>query len=138
MRYVKSTLESGETIQFIGKISWLSYTFSIALGVILLPVYFMGVIILICVWLQRKSTEFAVTEQRLIYKTGILSRKTMETQLQKIESIQIDQSLTGRLCNFGTLVIHGTGSGTTRINGLDDPIAVRRRLQEILKIAQSS
>ena len=54
-----------------------------------------------------KTTEIAITNKRIIAKFGFISRRTIEINLQKIESIQVDQNVLGRLLDYGTIVIAG-------------------------------
>ena len=59
--------------------------------------------------LDRWADEFVVTNKRVIVKTGLISRRTLEMNLNKIESVNVDQSILGRLLNYGTITIIGTG-----------------------------
>ena len=85
---------------------------------------FLGV--LIPIW----TTEIGVTNQRLIYKRGLIWRKTQELQLRAIEEVKLDQGLLGRLLDFGRLDLHGTGVGDIRLPALADPVGLRKALQD--------
>ena len=85
---------------------------------------FLGV--LVPIW----TTEIGVTNQRLIYKRGLIWRKTQELQLRAIEEVKLDQGLLGRLFDFGRLDLHGTGVGDIRLPALADPVGLRKALQD--------
>ena len=87
-------------------------------------VVFLGV--LVPIW----TTEIGVTNQRLIYKRGLIWRKTQELQLRAIEEVKLDQGLLGRLLDFGRLDLHGTGVGDIRLPALADPVGLRKALQD--------
>lgn len=80
------------------------------------------------------TTEIVVTSFRLVYKTGLISRKTQEVSLGKIEEITLQQSIWGRILDYGHLVIRGTGVGVIELPALDNPIQLRR----IIENARSS
>ena|SRR3990172_13393557 len=80
--------------------------------------------------LVRSSSEFAITNKRVILKTGIFRRRTTEMFLPKIESVQVDQGLLARLLNYGTLRLSGTGGTTEPFQRLAQPLEFRRQVQE--------
>jgi uncharacterized membrane protein YdbT with pleckstrin-like domain len=75
-------------------------------------------------------SEFALTNKRVLVKTGFIRRQSLETFLQKVEGIQVDQSILGRVFNFGTITIIGTGGSRDRFAKIDDPMTFRRRVQQ--------
>ena len=77
-------------------------------------------------WIVYTTTELAVTNKRVIAKTGLIQRRTIEMFLEKIESIQVDQSVLGRLFNFGSVVISGTGVHSAPFKSISDPLALRK------------
>lgn len=132
MSYVEKALANNETIKLEAKLTWRSFPFSIILSVCLIPYFGLGLIGLFRIWLTIRCYEFAVTDRRIIAKRGIISRKTCEINLKKVESVQIDQGLLGRMLNYGTLIISGTGTVSATIPDIDNPVIVKTRLQEIL------
>lgn len=80
--------------------------------------------------IKRASDEFVVTNKRVIIKTGFISRDTIELNLNKVESIEVEQSVFGRMLGFGTLKVHGTGVTGQGFHKISDPLEFRRRLQE--------
>ena len=104
LAYIKQTLSSEEKI--LGRFEltvwqyfWPIITITIGIGVLWIP------------WtmLKRRTTELAYTDKRIITKFGIIARNTDEIKIGAIESIDIRQGILGRLFNFGSLIISGTG-----------------------------
>jgi uncharacterized membrane protein YdbT with pleckstrin-like domain len=80
--------------------------------------------------LQRKSTEFAVTNRRIVIKTGLLSRKTFEMLTSKVESIGVEESMMGRMLGYGTVVVRGTGGTPEPFRKVAHPLEFRRQVQQ--------
>lgn len=95
---------------------------------------FCGSVILINHLIILTTTEIVVTTFRFVYKTGLVSRNTQEVSLNKIEEITLHQTVFGRLLGFGKLVLRGTGVGVITLPDLDNPINLRR----IIENAKSS
>lgn len=98
-------------------------------SVAFIPFMFLG-----CAWLgfcalRQLTSEFGVTDRRLIIKHGILRQQSMETLLAKIESIHVSQSLLGRILGFGTLLVTGTGASDAPLPRICDPMELRRQIQ---------
>lgn len=79
------------------------------------------------------TTEFAVTNRRVIAKTGFIRRHTLEMLLPKIESVAVNQNILGRLLNFGTVTVTGTGGTKESFRAISDPIAVRKKINQIIE-----
>jgi uncharacterized membrane protein YdbT with pleckstrin-like domain len=99
-------------------------------GIVLLPAFGLGLILLVVAWIRRKSTELAITNKRVIAKFGFVSRDTIEINLQKIETVQVHQTVRGRMLNYGTIMIAGGGTPQEPIPGVADPMAFRRAFLE--------
>jgi uncharacterized membrane protein YdbT with pleckstrin-like domain len=84
-----------------------------------------GVLFLIREWFGWWTTEVAVTNLRVIYKTGLIKRRTNEMNMDKVESVQVDQSILGRVLDYGTVTITGTGVGLETLTGVAQPIELR-------------
>jgi uncharacterized membrane protein YdbT with pleckstrin-like domain len=148
MSYVNSVLQPGETVRFHSRLHWIVYIPGLLL---LIPAaaagiggnyvpndelryvcWAVGVLFLLFAilhlfgeWLRRMSTEIAVTDRRVIYKCGLVRRYTVEINNDKIESVDVDQSVMGRILDFGTVVIRGTGSAVEPIRNISDPLHFR-------------
>ena len=79
--------------------------------------------------LRYASSEYAVTDKRVLARMGILERRSLETLLSKIEAIGVEQDLTGRLLGFGTITITGTGGTQETLRRIPAPLEFRRQVQ---------
>jgi uncharacterized membrane protein YdbT with pleckstrin-like domain len=79
-------------------------------------------------WVRRRATEIVVTDRRVIFKRGLVSRHTVEMNVGKIETVDVEQGLGGRLWGYGTVMIHGTGSGFEPLVGIGEPIQIRNSI----------
>jgi uncharacterized membrane protein YdbT with pleckstrin-like domain len=79
------------------------------------------------------TTEFAVTNRRVIAKTGLIKRRSLELFLEKVESINIRQDMMGRLFNFGVVTVTGTGGTKESFRGIVDPLAIRRKINQVVE-----
>lgn len=129
--YIEGALTKDEVIQYEGRISLWSLTHLIVLGVLLIPLYGIGLILLIMAFVRYKTTELAFTNKRVIAKFGFISRQTIELYIPKVESIQVHQGILGRIFNYGSLIISGAGNPQAPIPGISDPMAFRRGFMEI-------
>ena len=79
-------------------------------------------------WFHRWTTETDVTNMRVVHKTGFIKRRTLEMSLDKVESVDITQSVLGRLLNYGDVTIQGVGEGTQTISDMASPLAFRNAI----------
>jgi uncharacterized membrane protein YdbT with pleckstrin-like domain len=128
--YIEGALVKDEQVVHEGHISLWSLWHLIALGVILLPVFGLGLIFLVVAYVRYKSVELAVTTKRLIVKHGFIRRQTVEINLNRVESIQVEQGLIGRLFNYGTLIVSGTGTAHAPLTGIAEPMGFRKAFIE--------
>lgn len=86
-------------------------------------------IILIQAIIRRRSTEVAVTNRRVLIKTGIMARKSIEVLLSKVESIGVEESAGGRMLGYGSVVVRGTGGTFETFHNISHPSEFRRQVQ---------
>jgi len=79
------------------------------------------------------TTEFAVTNRRVIAKTGFIRRHTLEMLLSKVESVAVHQDITGRMLDFGTVIVTGTGGTKESFQAIAKPLSVRKVINEIIE-----
>lgn len=127
--YIEGALVKDERVVHIGHISRWSLAVPIGLGILLLVVG-VGLIFLGYAYVKYKTTELAITNRRVIVKFGFISRRTVELNINKVETVQVDQSMLGRLFDFGTLVISGAGTAQEPIAGIAKPMAFRKAFME--------
>jgi len=78
--------------------------------------------------IRRATSELAVTDRRVIYKSGLLARHTLEMNRSKVESVDVDQSILGRIFSFGTIIVRGTGGSLEPIRLISDPLTFRSHI----------
>jgi len=79
-------------------------------------------------WFQRWTTETDVTNLRVVHKTGFIRRRTFEMSLDKVESVDVNQSILGRIMNYGDVTIMGVGEGRETIRTIASPLAFRNSI----------
>lgn len=135
--YVEGALTQDEKIVHVGHISLWSLWVLIGVGFVLLFAFGLGLILWGIAYVKYKTTELAITNKRVIAKFGFISRRTIEINLNKVESIQVDQSIWGRMFNFGTLIISGAGAPQAPILGISDPMKFRKAFIEAQEMPRS-
>lgn len=125
--YIEGSLLSDETILHQGRISLWSMFPLIFFGVILTPVV-VGLVLLVIAYIRYQTTELAITNKRVVVKTGLISRNIIEINIAKVESVEVAQSVLGRLFDFGSLSISGTGFNQAPIPNISDPMTFRKAL----------
>lgn len=146
MSYVERNLRKNEEIQYIGKLSWFSFLYPLIIGFsidlinYLLDQRINSIIVVqisICFFLYRLvlffTSEFAVTNERVMIKYGLIFRKTYDFTIQKIESYNVDQSILGRFINYGTITILGSGGTKHKIKNLANPLEFRDELYDAIR-----
>ena len=83
-------------------------------------------------WIERLTSEFAVTNKRVIIKVGWIKRRSLETLLTKVEGIEVIQGIWSRILNYGTIIITGTGGSKEPYERIAAPLELRRKVQEQL------
>jgi uncharacterized membrane protein YdbT with pleckstrin-like domain len=147
MSYVDKVLQPGEVVLARTRLHWSMYL-GPAAGIILAVAVFgasaavdrevqpyveiagaalcvVALFGLLVAWIKRLSTELAVTNRRVIHKTGFLSRSTQEMNREKVESIDVQQSLAGRIFGYGTVLVRGVGSTWEPFTKIADPLTFR-------------
>jgi len=76
-------------------------------------------------WFHRLTTETDVTNLRVVHKTGFIKRRTFEMALDKVESVDVNQTILGRILNYGDVTINGVGEGRETIATIASPLAFR-------------
>jgi uncharacterized membrane protein YdbT with pleckstrin-like domain len=87
-----------------------------------------GISMLSHAYVRLISTELAITDRRVIAKVGFISRMTFEIMLNRVEGANIDQTVWGRIFNFGSILVHGTGGGITPVDFVSDPLTFKKQL----------
>lgn len=118
--YVQQNLGAGEQVVYETKLHWIIF---VSLKAILT--------FLIAPLIAFSTSEFAITNKRVIIKEGFISRRTLEMNLNKIESVNVNQGILGRMLGYGTIVIVGTGGTKEAFAAISDPLTFRKKIQEL-------
>src|SRR5665213_1294962 len=150
-RYIDDILQPGEKVLYSTNAHWIFYLPAIAawiLALVLLVLSRMTVtesLILLCLaaaavvalaalywtvkaWFHRWTTETDVTNMRVVHKTGFIKRRTFEMSLDKVESVDVNQSILGRLMNYGDVTVRGVGEGAETIDMIASPLDFRSHI----------
>lgn len=125
MSYVDETLTTGEQIRYRAEIHW-----AIFVPHLFLMLFLVGMVTVFFAAARRASTEIAVTNRRVIIKTGLASRKTLEMNLGKVETLSVNQSVLGRLFGYGTIQVIGSGGTAEPLPYVANPLDLRKAIQE--------
>jgi uncharacterized membrane protein YdbT with pleckstrin-like domain len=150
--YVDSVLQPGETVKVIGRLHWTIFlrAFVLAAASVVVMVYgqksisaSIGSVVVYAGWIglavaavlflhaafRRWTTELSVTTHRVIYKRGFIWRHTVEMNMDKVETVNVDQSILGRILGYGTIHVLGTGQGGIHnLHGMGSPITIRNAI----------
>lgn len=150
MGYVEQNLMPGEQVVYKAKLHWALFvgpTATTGIGMLLiiittlgseetaataciaLPVFLLGVLSGISSAVMYLTTEFALTDKRVIAKAGLIRRRSLDLLLTKVESIGVSQPIMGRIFNYGTITVTGTGGTKEPFKTVADPLELRRQVQ---------
>ena len=150
-RYIDEILQPGEKVLYSTNAHWMFYLPAIAAWILALVLLILSRttitegIVLLCLsasaivaivalywtvkaWFHRWTTETDVTNLRVVHKTGFIKRRTFEMSLDKVESVDVNQSILGRLLNYGDVTILGVGEGKQTISTIASPLAFRNSI----------
>ncbi len=160
MSYVETNLVPGETVMYQTRLHWIVMLWRVVLGCLLLALpgvlllhyalsqtgiesqtlhimeggsvtlLVCGVAAILMGMVRRNATEMAVTNRRVVIKTGLGSRKTIEMLLNKVESIEVSETAIGRMLGYGTIVVIGTGGTSEPFHKVAHPLEFRSQVQQ--------
>ena len=147
-RYIDDILQPGEKVLYSTNAHWIFFLPAIVGWLVAIAIFVVsglipaGPMILVCwslaaisavaalyktvtAWFHRWTTETDVTNFRVVHKTGFIKRQTFEMSVDKVESVDVDQSILGRILNYGDVTVHGVGEGQETIATIASPLAFR-------------
>ena len=130
MKFIKSTLPDNETIEMEIAFHW-THNLIAWPALFFLGWLIVGIFIFISMYIEKWTTERALTNKRLVIKRGLISRQTEEMSFNRIEEVNLRQSILQRLLGSGNIRVTGTGSGEVVMKNIDDPLAVQKKLNEV-------
>jgi uncharacterized membrane protein YdbT with pleckstrin-like domain len=160
MSYVESNLVPGEQVTYETRLHWIVMLPHLLVGILLLDLpgilllaysfsqngiehttlrilqagaaalLIAGAVTMVVGAVRRNATEMAVTNRRVVIKTGLASRKTIEMLLNKVESIEVSETALGRMLGYGTVVMIGTGGTSEPFHKVAHPLEFRSQVQQ--------
>jgi len=155
MSYVNRVLQPGETVRHVASLHWSLYVPGLLVCVLAAIIglvrpdpdthwavnrlvvilawlcFAAGVVLLARALFHWWTTEIAVTDRRVIYKTGFIRRNTTEMHMDKVESVEVKQSILGRLLDYGDVEIRGVGTGFEPLRKIDAPLDLRNHITAV-------
>ena len=148
MSYIDGNLLEGERVAYRTRLHWLLFMGPVVFAVVvLLPVAWflangawsrftwvplaLGLLVLLATFIKRQSSDFAVTNKRVMMKVGVFSTRSVELLLSKIEAIAVNQSFIGRIFGYGDIVVTGSGGTREAFSHIQGPLEFRRAVQSV-------
>ena len=127
MSYVEKTIGKNEIIIYRVEFHW-TYSLIACLYLLILGIVLVGIFIFLKMMINKWTTERVLTNERYIQKIGWIRRETEEISLDRVEEVNLTQSLLGRIFGFGTVDLSGTGSGKIILKYIDEPLVFQKHL----------
>jgi uncharacterized membrane protein YdbT with pleckstrin-like domain len=150
-RYIDDILQPGEKVLYSTNAHWIFYLPAIAAWIVALVFFILSrntlnqTLVLVWLslaviaglaalywtlkgWFHRWTTETDVTNLRVVHKTGFIKRRTFEMSLDKVESVDVNQSILGRILNYGNVTVRGVGEGSEEIKTIASPLDFRNHI----------
>ena len=150
-RYIDDILQPGEKVLYSTNAHWIFYLPAIAMWIVALVLYIiarntagpgletmwlvlaaaaalLALIATAQAWFHVWTTETDVTNLRVVHKTGFIKRRTFEMSLDKVESVDVNQSILGRILNYGDVTVRGVGEGLEKIKTIASPLDFRNHI----------
>ena len=150
-RYIDDILQPGEKVLYSTNAHWIFYlpaitSWIVAIAFLIVSRMFVTeTAMLLCLalatvsalaalywtltaWFHRWTTETDVTNLRVVHKTGFIKRRTFEMSLDKVESVDVNQSILGRILNYGNVSVRGVGEGSEEIKTITSPLDFRNHI----------
>jgi uncharacterized membrane protein YdbT with pleckstrin-like domain len=148
MSYIDGNLLEGEQVVFRTRLHWLLFMGPVLLVVfVLLPIAWLLIsgtwsnitwiplviafLVLLAAFVKWQSSDFAVTNKRVMMKVGVFRTRSVELLLSKIEAVAVDQSLLGRVLGYGDIVVTGSGGTRKLFSHIQSPLNFRRAVQSV-------
>ena len=148
MSYIDSNLLAGEQVVYRTRLHWLLFMAPVLFTVLVLfPIAWflsygtwshfawiplaLGLFLFLVTFIKRQSSDFAVTNKRVMMKMGVFNTRSIELLLNKIEAIAVNQSFIGRAFGYGDIVITGSGGSREVFSRIQGPLVFRRAVQSV-------
>jgi len=152
MSYIENSLMNGESVIYSAKLHWVIFLWPAIWLVIALSIFSSGgdaaaagggVIVIailtgIASFINYSTSEFGITNKRVLAKVGFIRRNSLEVLLTKVEGIQVNQGILGRILGYGSVIVSGTGGAKDPFHKIAAPLEFRRKAQEQIASVQDS
>jgi uncharacterized membrane protein YdbT with pleckstrin-like domain len=152
MSFIQKNLLNGENLVYRGRLHWIVFSLPILFLVMAFPFFtdggntsFIGGLFILLSTLtgivsliNYSTSEFGITNKRVIVKIGFIRTSSVEVLLTKVEGIQVNQGILGRILGYGSLVVSGTGGTQDPFHRISNPLEFRRKAQEQIAVVQES
>ena len=150
MAYYTKVLQPGESVRYVGRLHWIIHKNAMISGLVTGGVGLLVllrsephqpmVLLLVSVplavtlyfysasWMKRKTTEIVVTDRRIIHKIGWITRRTEEINITKVETVDVEQGIAGRILGYGTVGIKGVGGSWEPLRKINAPLELRNAI----------
>jgi len=145
MSYIDTHLLPGEVVSYRTRLHWKIFVMPVLIAIAMLALAVwaisadrkvlaivpmaVAVVVLFVAWIRRHSSEFAVTKKRVIIKLGVMTTRSIELLLPKIEGITVSQTLAGRMFGFGEIIVTGSGGTQEPFDSIQSPLDFRQAVQ---------
>ena len=149
MNYIDDNLMSDEKVSYRAKLHWIVFKLP-AICLLLALILFIsgnssagGFLFIIAIvagivsFINYSTSEFGITNKRVMVKVVFISRKSLDTLLTKVEGVQVDQGILGRILGYGTIVVTGTGGSKEPFPMISAPLEFRKKVQEQVSMTQA-
>lgn len=151
MSYIEKYLMNGESVVYRTTLHWIVFLWPavwIVLGIMLFAsgtsdvgafgsiLILIGIITGISSFINYKTSEFGITNKRIIAKSGCIRRHSLELLLKKVEGVEVDQSILGRIIGSGSIIIHGTGGTKNPFHKIHSPLEFREKANGQIEASQ--
>jgi len=151
MSYVKRTLGDGEVIKAKANLHWINYiALWGAMGIVLIfgtygiaenedtctGIALVLLVIILYYFLKLNAIEMVVTNKRVVCRKGIIGIKTWELKNNKIESVEVKQSILGRILGYATFWFSGTGTSKVCFHDVKNPWALKKKIDLIIETGE--
>ena len=152
MSYIENNFMAGENIIYRAKLHWVVFLWPIIWLVIAILFFsgggdtaavgglfiLIGILTGISSFIKYSTSEFGITNKRVIVKVGFIRRNSLEVLLTKVEGIQVNQGILGRILGYASIVVSGTGGTKDPFHKIANPLEFRRKAQEQIAVIQES
>jgi uncharacterized membrane protein YdbT with pleckstrin-like domain len=131
MSYIEESLSSGEVVAASFRLHWFSRLPMVLWIILALPTLGLTLILAVYEYVRLRCIEQGLTNKRVVFKKGIISRSTEEMKLKSVETVEIEQSVLGRLFGYGDVKVTGRGISDVVFRSIADPILVKKQIESV-------